>query len=526
LNFLKQSEERTKLQAKIKEMRAAQIDIPLIIGGKEIRHNGPKGKVVIPHEHSHTLATFHQATESDVQAAITAAKKGQDEWAAMSWESRAAVFMKAAELLSGPWRWTVLAATVLGQSKNYFQAEIDASCELIDFLRFNVYFAQQIYEQQPESSKGVWNRMVYRPLEGFVYAATPFNFTAIGGNLTAAPALMGNGVIWKPSNHAVYSNYYVMKLFQEAGLPDGVINFLPGDPQMITKNLIGHKDFAGLHYTGSTEIFRQVWRDIGNNISQYKSFPRIVGETGGKDFVLAHPSAHVDALVTALIRGAYEFAGQKCSAASRAYIPESLWPQVRDKMVAAIKELKVGNPEEHDTFVNAVIHENSWNKINGYIQEAKNNSKCQIIAGGKLDKSVGYFVEPTLIQTTDPLSKLICEEIFGPVLTVYVYKDNAFDEVLEIVDNHVYSLTGSIFAQDRKAIEHAERRLINASGNFYINDKPTGAVVGQQPFGGARASGTNDKAGSYLNLLRWVSPRTVKETLVPPTHYGYPYMKE
>lgn len=524
LGFMKGSPEREQVMKKLKEMRAAAIEIPLIIGGKEVR-TSKQSKALIPHEHINVLATFHEATEKEVKMAIDAALMAKKMWSEMDFETRASIFMKAAELLSGPWRSTLLAATILGQSKNFFQAEIDAAVELIDFLRFNAYFAQEIYNEQPLSPKGVWNRLVYRPLEGFVYAITPFNFTAIGGNLTSAPALMGNSVVWKPSNYSVVSNYYTMKLFQEAGLPDGVINFIPGDPELVTKVILSHVDFAGLHYTGSSQVFRHLWKNIGQNIDIYRSYPRVVGETGGKDFVVAHGSADIDALVTALIRGAFEYSGQKCSAASRAYIPESIWPTVKQKLIETVQQLKMGNPEDPTVFLGAVIHKGAFEKIRGYIEWAKNSNDCLFIAGGKYEDKIGYFIEPTIIQTTNPTAKIMVEEIFGPVLSVYVFKDADYEETLRLVDSSTpYALTGSVFARDRTALNIADKLLQNAAGNFYINDKPTGSVVAQQPFGGARSSGTNDKAGSALNLLRWVSPRTVKETFVPPTHFSYPYM--
>lgn len=496
-----------------------------MIGGKEIR-TGETGKVVIPHEHSHVLATYHKADAEHVKMAVESAMKARETWAKMPMDDRLAIFMKAADLLASPtWRSRINAATILGQSKNFFQAEIDSACELIDFLRFNVHYAAGIFDPQPVSSPGVWNRLTYRPLEGFVYAITPFNFTAIGGNLTTAPAMLGNVVIWKPSDYAVLSNYYVLQLLKEAGLPDGVINFIPGNPVEITDLLLSDRNFGGIHYTGSTEVFRSIYQKIGTHIGSYRSYPRIVGETGGKGFVFAHKSADIEALATALIRGAFEFAGQKCSAASRAYIPSSIWGKLKDRLIEKMKDVKMGSPEDTSVLVNAVIHEGSFNRCKQHIELAK--EKAEIVFGGKCDKSKGYFVEPTLILTKDPHYHSLVTEIFGPILTVYVYEDDQYIETLKLCDTATeYSLTGSIFAQDREALVTADHYLENASGNYYINDKPTGAVVGQQPFGGARGSGTNDKAGSHLNLLRWLSARTIKETFVPPHDVLYPYMKE
>lgn len=527
--YAKGSPELGHLEKELKRQRETTLDIPLIIGGKEVR-TGNVGKVVIPHEHSHVLATYHKASAEHVKAAIEASAEARKEWAVMPLDDRLAIFMKAADLLASPlWRSRVNAATILGQSKNFFQAEIDSACELIDFWRFNIHYAASMYDPQPISSPGVWNRLTYRPLEGFVYSVTPFNFTAIGANLTTAPAMLGNVVLWKPSDSAILSNYYTLQLLQEAGLPAGVINWIPGNPVEITDTVLSDKRFAGIHYTGSTQVFKDIYAKIGANIHNYTSYPRIVGETGGKGFVFAHASAHVEALATALVRGAFEFAGQKCSAASRAYIPKSIWPKVLESIKQKMKEVKMGNPEDSSVLVNAVIHEASFNKCQSYIEHAKNagSGTAKIEFGGVCDKSKGFFVEPTLISTTDPHYKSLVEEIFGPILTVYVYEDAEFESTLKLCDEATpYSLTGSIFAQDRNAILTADHYLENAAGNYYINDKPTGAVVGQQPFGGARGSGTNDKAGSHLNLLRWVNARTIKETFVPPTDVLYPYMRQ
>jgi 1-pyrroline-5-carboxylate dehydrogenase len=526
LGYMKGSPERVELEKTLKEMRSKVVDIPIIINGQEIR-TGVLGEVRIPHEHKHILATYHKAGAKEIQAAIEGCVKAQETWAKMPNEDRFAIFLKMADLLAGPYRQVLNASTMLGQSKNMFQAEIDAACELIDFFRFNCKFAEEIYEDQPISSKGVWNRTSFRPLEGFVYAITPFNFTSIAGNLPTSPAIMGNVVVWKPAQYAIYSAYYLMKMFKEAGLPDGVINFVPGDPELITTSCVKHTLFAGIHYTGSTQIFRDIWRAIGDNIHNYKNYPRIVGETGGKDFIFAHNTAGVQELATALVRGAFEYAGQKCSAASRGYIPKSIWPQVKEYMLSMMGEVKMGNPEEADVFVNAVIHRRSFDNTKKYIEFARASNECEIISGGKCDDSVGYFIEPTIVVTTNPLNKLMQEEIFAPVLTLHVYDDDKFTETLKICDQtSPYALTGAFFARDREVIRVASEALENAAGNFYINDKPTGAVVGQQPFGGARASGTNDKAGSKLNLLRWISCRAIKETFAPPTHFAYPYMRQ
>ncbi|MGK5084909.1 L-glutamate gamma-semialdehyde dehydrogenase [Bdellovibrionota bacterium FG-1] len=516
--------QRASLKTTLDRMASERIEIPCMIGGKEVR-TGNKRKSIMPHAHGEVLAEFHIAGAAEMQLAVEAALKAKPQWEALPWQDRAAVFLKAADLLAGPYRDILNAATMLGQSKNLFQAEIDAACELIDFLRFNVHFYEQILQQQPMSSPGVWNRTEYRPLEGFVLAITPFNFTAIAGNLCAAPALAGNVVVWKPSNTQMLSAYYIMKLFKEAGLPDGVINMIPSEGATVGKVLVPHRDLAGVHFTGSTGIFQGIWKTAGENIANYRSYPRLVGETGGKDFVFAHPSADVDALATALVRGSFEYQGQKCSAASRAYLPKSLWKKVEERMSADLKSMKMGDVRDFGNFVNAVIDERSFKNISGYLQHAKESADAKIVIGGKADSSKGYFVEPTVILAERPGYKSMVEEIFGPVLSCYVYDDNKLEEALGICDeSSPYALTGAIFSQDRQAITMMSARLRNAAGNFYINDKPTGAVVGQQPFGGARASGTNDKAGSALNLYRWVSARTIKETFVPPKDYRYPYL--
>jgi 1-pyrroline-5-carboxylate dehydrogenase len=518
------SPERASLKARLKAMAAEKIDMPLIIGGKEICATDMSASVM-PHDHAHVLGTYHKATEQHVLRAIDAAAAARAEWSGWAFEDRAAVMLKAAELLTTTWRDTINAATMLGQSKTVFQAEIDAAAELVDFWRFNAYYAQELLDEQPSSDHTMWNQLEYRGLEGFVYAVTPFNFTSIGGNLPTAPALMGNTVIWKPASSAMYSAYYLMKLYEAAGMPPGVINFVPGDPAMISKVLLSHRDLAGVHFTGSTDVFNNMWKTIGASMSTYRSYPRIVGETGGKDFIVAHPSADVDALAVAMVRGAFEFQGQKCSAASRVYVPASIWPGVRDRAVAMINGLEMGDPQDFRNFMGAVIDKRAFDKISEYIEHGRGHAK--ILAGGKVDGRKGYFVSPTLIETADPGYKLLCEEIFGPVLTAHVYDDAKWDETLKIVDaTSPYALTGAVFAQDRRAIVHAMSALRHAAGNFYINDKPTGAVVGQQPFGGARASGTNDKAGSKLNLTRWTSARTVKENFNPPTDHRYPFMSE
>ena len=525
-NYAPGSPERASLKKRLNELLKEEIEMPLIIGGQEIR-TGKTAASVCPFDHKHVLGRYHQAGRAEVEAAIDASQAAWKHWSEMPWQDRAAVFLKAAELLAGPWRDTINAATMLNQAKTVHQAEIDSACEMIDFFRFNAHYMQFIYEQQPFSPAQTWNYSEYRALEGFVYAVTPFNFSSIAGNLPTSVAMMGNVVLWKPASSAVYSAYYFAKLMEAAGLPSGVINFLPGDAATISDVVLKHRLLAGIHFTGSTSVFQSMWKTVGENIANYKSYPRIVGETGGKDFVFAHPTADVVPLATALVRGAFEYQGQKCSAASRAFIPASLWPAVKDNMLAQLKEVKMGSPLDFRNFVSAVIDGRSFKKIAEYIDEAKSSSSAEIVAGGHYDDSKGYFVEPTVVRTTDPKFRLICEEIFGPVLTVFVYDDEKIGEALDQVDTgSPYALTGAIFAQDRSIIVELSKRLRHAAGNFYINDKPTGAVVGQQPFGGSRASGTNDKAGSYLNLLRWTSQRSVKENFVPPTHFAYPFMGE
>ncbi|HXG44576.1 MAG TPA: L-glutamate gamma-semialdehyde dehydrogenase [Gemmatimonadales bacterium] len=518
------SPERAALKAELERQAGETIEIPIIAGGREIR-TGKIVEVVSPHEHRRVLARAHQADRGVVEVAVRAAREAWGAWSAMRFEDRAAVFLRAAELLAGPWRARLNAATMLGQSKTVFQAEIDSACELIDFLRFNVHFAERVYREQPESAPLTWNRMDHRPLEGFVYAVTPFNFTAIGGNLPTAPALMGNVVIWKPAASALLSNYAFMRLLEAAGLPPGVINFVPGDPREVSDLVLGQPDLAGIHFTGSTAVFQSLWRAVAEQLPNYRGYPRLVGETGGKDFVLAHPSADLDALAVALVRGAYEYQGQKCSAASRAYVPASLWPGLKERLLAMIADLKQGDVRDFRNFMSAVIDRRAFEKIKGYIERARTDPGVTVLAGGGCHDEVGYFVEPTLLEVQDPKYRTMCEEIFGPVLSLYVYPDGQWAETLRLVDEtSPYALTGAVFAQDRRALAEAERALRHAAGNFYLNDKPTGAVVGQQPFGGARASGTNDKAGSILNLLRWVSPRSIKENLNPPRDYRYPFM--
>ena len=524
LNYAPGSIERADLKKALAEARSKVKDVPMYIGGKEIR-TGKTKRLSPPHDHQHLLGNFHEGDASHVKMAIDAALSAKAAWASLDWEQRAAIFLKAADLLAGPYRPIINAATMLGQSKNVFQAEVDAACEMIDFLRFNVQYMYEIYNQQPISSKGVWNRLEQRPLEGFVFALTPFNFTAIAGNLPSSAAMMGNTVVWKPANTAIYAASVLMEVFIKAGLPAGVINLVYVSGPVAGDIIFKHPDFAGIHFTGSTEVFRSVWGEIGKNIAIYKSYPRIVGETGGKDFIVAHPSADPSVVVTALSRGAFEFQGQKCSAASRAYIPASLWPEVKKGMLEDLQSMKMGPTEDFENFINAVIDEKAFDKITSYIADASKSGDVEIVAGGKYDKSKGYFIEPTILLAKKPDYITMCEEIFGPVLTVYVYEDNKFDETLEIVDKTgIYALTGAIISQDRYAIDFAMKKLVNAAGNFYINDKCTGAVVGQQPFGGSRGSGTNDKAGSMINLLRWVSPRTIKETFVPPVDYRYPFV--
>jgi 1-pyrroline-5-carboxylate dehydrogenase len=517
------SPEALSLKQTIHDLRQQELEVPMFIGGREV-HSKQTRRMAPPHDHAHTLGYFHEGNVTHVEEAIEAALAAKPAWEALPWEQRAAVFLRMADLLAGPYRDLINAATMLGQSKNPYQAEIDAACELIDFFRFNVRYMTEIYRQQPESLPGSWNRVEYRPLEGFVFALTPFNFTSIAANLPCAAALMGNTVVWKPANTQVYSAYWLMRLFKEAGLPDGVINMVPVPGPMAGEAIFRHPDFAGIHFTGSSGVFNQIWEQIGRNISLYKSYPRIVGETGGKDFVVAHASAPADVVATALSRGAFEYQGQKCSAASRAYIPDVLWPEVLKRMRADLLDMKMGGVEDFGNFINAVIDEKSFDKLQAAIEEARQSPDCEIVIGGNCDKTRGYFVEPTLIQTTNPKYRTMCEELFGPVLTVYVYPADRYEEILDLCNTtSPYALTGAVLATDRYALDLATARLRHAAGNFYLNDKPTGAVVGQQPFGGARASGTNDKAGSSLNLLRWVSARTIKENLLPPTSYSYPF---
>lgn len=526
LNYLPGSKEKLEVKATLKEFKATVFDIPMIIEGKKVTTSN-KVAMRPPHELSHTLGHYHKGDVSHVNMAIEAALKAKPNWENMPWEHRAAIFLRAADLLSGPYRARMNAATMLCQSKNIYQSEIDSVAELCDFFRFNAQYMEEIYKQQPESPKGQWNQLEHRALEGFVFALTPFNFTSIAGNLPSAPAMLGNVIVWKPSNAQILSAMVIMEIFEAAGLPPGVINLVFVDGSVVGDAIFSHPEFAGLHFTGSTGVFQTVWETIGKNIRTYKSYPRIVGETGGKDFLIAHPSSPAREVATALTRGAFEYQGQKCSAASRAYIPKSLWSAVSEYIKADLADFKMGTPENFTNFINAVIDEKAFDKITSYIIKAKKDSECRIIAGGNFDKTKGYFIEPTVIQTSDPRYVTMCEELFGPVLTIYVYADDDFEKTLDILDStSVYALTGAIFGQDRYAVEMACRKLHNAAGNFYINDKPTGAVVGQQPFGGARASGTNDKAGSILNMLRWVSPRTIKETFVPPTDYKYPFLME
>jgi 1-pyrroline-5-carboxylate dehydrogenase len=524
-NYASKSPERLELQAMLKELRSKEIDIPMYIGDKEVKSE-TKVRLAPPHDHKHTLGHFNKSDKIHVEQAITAALAAKDKWASLSWEHRASIFLKAAELIAGPFRAKLNAATMLGQSKSAYQAEIDSACEIIDFLRFNVQYMTEIYADQPVSGPGVWNRLEWRPLEGFVYALTPFNFTAIAGNLPTSCAMMGNVVVWKPSNTQVYSANVLMEIFKKAGVPDGVINLIyPSGPDAADV-VFNHKDFAGIHFTGSTEVFQNIWQTIGNNIHKYKSYPRIVGETGGKDFIMAHKSADVKVLSTALSRGAFEYQGQKCSACSRAYVPSNIWGEVKELVLADLKSMKMGPTEDFTNFINAVIDEKSFDKLTKYIDAAKKDPNVEIISGGNYDKSKGYFIEPTIIVAKDAKYVTMCEELFGPVLTLFVYDADKFEETLALVDStSIYALTGAIIAQDRYAIEVATKALSNSAGNFYINDKCTGAVVGQQPFGGARGSGTNDKAGAKINLLRWVSPRTIKEVFTPPTDYKYPFLQ-
>jgi 1-pyrroline-5-carboxylate dehydrogenase len=520
------SPERAELQQRLRELERERIEIPLVIGGKDVTTK-ETFEAVEPHRKSHVLADVHAGGPAEVDQAIAAAREARHDWARLPWEERAAVFLRAAELLAGPWRATLNAATMLGQSKTAHQAEIDAACELTDFFRFNVEFMTRIYKEQPNSAPGTWNRLEYRPLEGFVFAVTPFNFTAISGNLPSAPALMGNTVVWKPASTAAFSAYFVMRLFQEAGLPDGVINLVYGPGATIGGAALASPELAGIHFTGSTAVFNSMWQTVGSNVGEYRNYPRIVGETGGKDFIVAHPSADVEAVATAIVRGSFEYQGQKCSAASRVYAPSNLWPELRERLADEVKELKVGDVSDFSNFMGAVIDSKSLATQRAAIEEAKSAAKAKVLVGGGIEDEEGFFVEPTVIETEDPNFRTMREELFGPVVTAYVYPENKWDDTLELVDRTApYGLTGAVFARDRAAIEDANDKLEYAAGNFYVNDKPTGAVVGQQPFGGARASGTNDKAGSMWNLIRWVSPRTIKETFVPPKDYRYPYMAE
>ena len=518
--------ERAELKAALHAMSGQEVDIPIIIGGREIR-TGRTHAIHAPHDHGQHLGIWHEGGADEARQAIADTLEAQKEWASWPWEDRAAVFLRAAELLSTTWRARLNAATMLGQSKNAFQSEIDAACEIIDFFRFGAHFAEQVFAQQPHSEKGVWNRTDYRPLEGFVYAVSPFNFTAIGANLAGIPAMVGCGVLWKPSKHAVLSAYHTYRLLEEAGLPPGVINFVPGDPVQITAAALEHRDFAGLHFTGSTEVFQSLWTTVGRNIASYRTYPRLVGETGGKDFILAHPSGDADAVRTAIVRGAFEYQGQKCSAASRAYIPASMWKGMKDELVAETDGLSMGDPADFRNFVNAVIDRGAFDSITGYIRRAKASSDAEVIAGGRYSDEDGFFIRPTIVHAKRADHETMCDEIFGPVMSIHVYPDNAWSETLDIVDStSPYALTGAVFSRERAAVRQAMGRLRHAAGNFYINDKPTGAVVGQQPFGGGRASGTNDKAGSASNISRWLSPRSIKENLVPPTTSGYPFMGE
>ena len=518
------STEKKELLATYKNMYNSFEDIPMYINGEEIK-TGDTKDITLPHDHKHIVGKYHVANKEHIDTAIETALANRQKWSSTSWTERASIFLKAAELLAGPYRAKMNASTMIAQSKNVHQAEIDAACEMIDFFRFNVQYMIDIFKDQPESAPGIWNRVEYRPLEGFVYAVTPFNFTSIAANLAAAPALMGNVVVWKPSDHQIYSAKIIVDLFKEAGLPDGVINVVYGDPEMITNTVLAHTEFSGLHFTGSTTIFKNLWQQIGNNIHNYKTYPRIVGETGGKDFIWAHNSAKPIQVATAITRGAFEYQGQKCSAASRAYIPKSIWEDVKTNLEKQVSEITVGSPEDTSNFMNAVIHENSFNKITSYIDAAKSSSEAEIILGGNYDKTVGYFIYPTVIVTTNPKYPTMTTELFGPVITIYLYDDENWEASLELVDTSTeYALTGAIFSKDRYIVEKASKTLENAAGNFYINDKPTGAVVGQQPFGGARASGTNDKAGSAQNLLRWSSVRLIKETFVTPEDYKYPFL--
>lgn len=524
LTYAPGSPERDEVLKTYKEMYNSTVEVPLFIDGQEVK-TGDTVNIVPPHEHKHTLGIYHQATQQHIEEAIETALEARKKWAAMPWENRAGIFLRAAELIAGPYRARLNAATMLGQSKTVHQAEIDSACEIIDFLRFNVQFMTEIYAEQPESTSGAWNRLEYRPLEGFIYAITPFNFTAIAGNLPASAALMGNVVIWKPSHSQMYSAKVLLDIFREAGVPNGVINMVMGNPVMITDTLLASPDFSGVHFTGSTDVFKGIWQKIGNNIHNYKTYPRIVGETGGKDFIVAHNTSDPKQVATAISRGAFEFQGQKCSAASRCYISKSIWNDVENHLKADLASFKMGSPEDPSNFITAVIHEASFDKLASYIDQAKADPDAEVVAGGGYDKSEGYFIEPTVIKTMDPKYTTMCTELFGPVVTIYVFEDHLWEETLHLVDQTSdYALTGAVFSEDRYALELGVKILENAAGNFYINDKPTGAVVGQQPFGGARASGTNDKAGSKLNLYRWISPRMVKETFVSPVDYRYPFL--
>ncbi len=518
------SPERASLAAELERQAAETVEVPVIVGGREV-HTGDLAKIVCPHDHRHVLGTFHQVREEDVQRAMDAATEARHDWDRLPWQERAAVFLRAADLLCGPWRDRVNASTMLGQSKTAHQAEIDAACELADFFRFNVAYAARLYEEQPESSPGMWNRLEHRPLDGFVFAITPFNFTSIAGNLPSAPALMGNTALWKPASTSVLSNWYLMKMFEEAGLPPGVINFLPGSGARVGQFALGDRRLGGVHFTGSTAVFQTIWRTVGENIAGYGQYPRLVGETGGKDFVFAHPSADVDSLAVALLRGAFEYQGQKCSAASRAYVPKSLWPAVKERLAADLADVKMGDVRDFSNFLGAVIDATSFSKQRAAIEAAQASSDAEVVLGGEYDDADGWFVQPTVIEAADPSYDTMCTELFGPILTVHQYDDARLDEALEqCATGSEYALTGAVFADDRGAVRAMTEKLRFAAGNFYVNDKPTGAVVGQQPFGGSRASGTNDKAGSILNLMRWVSPRTIKETFVPPTDWRYPFL--
>ncbi len=526
LEYKSKSKEKIELKKKIQELKNKEIDIPMYIGGKEIRTKN-KIRISPPHDHNHTLGHYNKGDESHVKSAVKAALDAKENWSRMGSDKRAKIFIKAAELLAGPYRSEINATTMLGQSKNVFQAEIDAACELIDFLRFNPYFMKKIHEDQPISPDGMKNSLSYRPLEGFIFALSPFNFTSIAGNLCSSVALMGNTVVWKASSTQIYSANVIMKVFKKAGLPDGVINLIHTDGKTAGNIIFNHRDFGGIHFTGSTGVFQNFWKIIGENIKNYKSYPRIVGETGGKDFIIAHKSSDPKVVSTAILRGGFEFQGQKCSAPSRIYLPNNLWSEIKENLLKDVSDLKMGNPEDFTNFVNAVIDEKAFHNICSYIDFAKNDHEHELVIGGNYDKSIGYFIEPTIFLSTNPKSKLMCEEIFGPVVTIYIYDNDKYEETLDLVnDTSPYALTGAIFSKDKNAIELAKIKLEHSAGNFYINDKPTGAVVGQQPFGGGRASGTNDKAGSYLNLIRWVSPRTIKELFESPTNYRYPFMDE